>query len=120
MSTRAQHMIALDEANRIRSQRSAAKKAIKAGHVAPADLFKVKENFNLTVGEVLTAQQRWGRVRAQRFLNSPKLGNWRKSIENVKLCELTFRERRALTDAITSTAERARNGKPTEGEEQDD
>jgi len=84
-----QHMKALAHANQIRLARAAMKRAIKAGRLRAADVFKdcPDEVSTMTVSELLCSQQRWGRARARKFL-SPLAVN-----ENRELGKLTERQR---------------------------
>lgn len=98
---------------------AAAKRAIVAGSIDPGEMFTLPAHENLTVSEVLVAQRRWGLTRARKFLTAAHLHRGRNSLENVKICELTIRERRALTEAIKQAVDTGRNGKSNEGDEQD-
>lgn len=98
--TAPQHMQALKRANEVRFEMAEAKKRIAAGKVDPGSFFDPEVFGNLTVAEVLTSQRRWGKTRARKFLGEHCPPNGRRNLENVKISELTLRERRILTAAI--------------------
>lgn len=98
-------MQALKRANEVRFEMAEAKKLIGEGKVPQGQLFDPERFGNLTVGEVLTAQHRWGKTRMRKFLNQWGLEHYR-SMENVKVGDLTLRERRSLTAAIDPDAPR--------------
>ena len=93
-----QHMRALAHANEIRLARAATKRAIKAGRLSAAEVFKVcpEELSTMTVSELLCSQQRWGRARARKFL-LPLAVN-----ENRELGRLTERQRGEMARRLES------------------
>lgn len=97
-----QHMQALEKANRVRIEMAAAKGRIRSGEIESGDLFDHEDLGNLTLLEILTSQKRWGATRARRFLNDVLFSNGRRSLEAVKLSELTTRERRVLREKINT------------------
>ena len=91
-----QHMQALAHANRVRLARAALKRAIAAGRRRrgggrPRLPLGGRE---MTVGELLRSQRRWGRTRARKFLVSLGLN------ENRELGTLTERQRELLAGAL--------------------
>jgi hypothetical protein len=113
-------MEALAKANRIRLQMAEARRAIERGDTAAVDFFEIELHGHMTVARVLSAQRRWGAQRTRKFLATVPLARGR-NLENVKIFDLTKRERDALTAAIVEhTAASGRNGhKTTEGDSQD-
>lgn len=101
-----QHMLALEEANRVRLARAALKRSIARGDVMAASvvLDAPPETENMSLAELLGSQRRWGRTRVRKFLSSLALG------EGKRLGSLTPRQRHLLArelDARGSGADRA-------------
>jgi hypothetical protein len=87
-----QHMLALEEANRVRLARAALKRSISRGEVMAARvvLDAPPETENMSLAELLGSQRRWGRTRVRKFLSSLALG------EGKRLGSLTPRQRHLL------------------------
>jgi hypothetical protein len=87
-----QHMLALEEANRVRLARAALKRSIARGEVNAASIVldAPPETENMTLAELLGSQRRWGRTRVRKFLGSLALG------EGKRLGSLTPRQRLLL------------------------
>ena len=87
-----QHMLALEEANRVRLARAALKRSISRGEVIAANvvLDAPPETENMSLAELLGSQRRWGRTRVRKFLSSLALG------EGKRLGSLTPRQRHLL------------------------
>lgn len=108
-----QHMQALKRANDVRLGIAEAKRKIVSGELTPDRFVDEPVLQPARVMDVLTAQHRWGRTRARKFLASvPRL---MRSIESTRLSELTVRERRVLRKALEEEAACRRNGKHDEG-----
>ncbi|MFN8161625.1 MAG: hypothetical protein U0R52_11355 [Solirubrobacterales bacterium] len=87
-----QHMQALAQANRVRLARAALKRAIAAGQMSVTEVVREPrwETESMTLAELLTAQRRWGRTRARKFLSTLALS------ENKRVGTLTARQRAML------------------------
>lgn len=71
MSTRPQYWDALDQANKVRVRRAAAKRRLYDGETTVADLLDDRREAYLTnapILEIVGAKRRWGSVRTERFL----------------------------------------------------
>ncbi len=93
-------MQALAHANRVRLARAALKRSIAHGERSAADVVREGpwETESMTLAELLTAQRRWGRTRARKFLLSLALN------ENKRVGTLTHRQRLMLaTELETKT-----------------
>jgi hypothetical protein len=92
-----QHMIALARANKVRLERAHLKREITAGRLEVTDVVRtVPESMEtITLAELLTAQRRWGRTRARKFLLGIALS------ENKRLGTLTPRQRGLLSVELT-------------------
>lgn len=93
-----QHMRALKQANDVRLGIAAAKRRIAKGDLRPSAFLDEPQLQAATLGDVLTAQRLWGRTRMRKFLG--RVPGLMRSLEGVKLHELTARERRALQAAL--------------------
>ena len=93
-----QHMLALEQANRVRLARAELKRCIARGEVQIATVVSEIpwETESMTLSELLTSQRRWGRTRARKFLCSLALG------ENKRLGSLTPRQRTMLCRELDS------------------
>lgn len=91
-----QHMVALERANQIRLARAELKRRIRAGRVTvPMVLHSTPRcALTMTVIDLLTAQQRWGDVRARKLLARLAIP------ERRVLGNLTLRQRRLLIDEL--------------------
>ncbi len=85
----AQHMRALQRANRVRLARSELKQRIARGEVDPAEVIAACpwEAETMEIAELLRSQRRWGDTRCRRFLE--RLG----MPETKELGSLTDRQR---------------------------
>lgn len=97
-----QTMTALQKANRIRLDRAALKRKIRAGDVDLADLISPDAEIpeclrSASVGEALSAQRRWGAHRARRLL----IGTY--VAETRRLDALTRRERGVIVARLLGT-----------------
>jgi hypothetical protein len=91
-----QHMQALAHANRVRLARAALKRSIASDECSAADVIRDGpwETDSMTLAELLTAQRRWGRTRARKFLLSLALN------ENKRVGTLTHRQRMMLATEL--------------------
>jgi hypothetical protein len=91
-----QQMRALQRANEVRSARTRLRKEVKAGEIAVADLVADPPEVihGMEIFELLTAQRRWGRVKALRLLAIIQLR------ENKMIGEMTERQRRFLVHLL--------------------
>ncbi len=87
-----QHMLALEQANRVRLARAELKRRVAAEEVRAVDvvLSCPWHTEGMEVSELLTSQRRWGRARSQRVLRSLGVP------ENKPLGHLTDRQRTEL------------------------
>lgn len=108
-----QHMQALKRANDVRLGIAAAKREIVSGELPPDRFVDEPVLQPAKVVDVLTAQHRWGRTRVRRFLAG--VPGLMRSIENIRLSELTTRERRALRKALEEEAACRQNGQHEKG-----
>ena len=98
-----QSLEALKKANGIRLAMAEAREAIRKREIPPGEIFDIEKHPVLgamRVVEVLTAQQRWGFARARRFLGRAELFRPASTVEQVRLRDLTARERRALVTSL--------------------
>ena len=99
----AQHLRALEHANRVRLARADMKRRVAKGDLTAAEV--VIENpwhaESMSISELLMSQRRWGRARCRRLLLSLGIP------ENKRLGTLTERQRRMLAAMLTA------NGTPT-------
>lgn len=88
----AQHLRALEHANRVRLARAEMKRRVASGDLTAAEV--VIENpwhaESMSISELLMSQRRWGRARCRRLLLSLGIP------ENKRLGTLTERQRRML------------------------
>lgn len=87
-----QHMQALAEANRVRLARAELKRDIADGRrtVAEVVLECPWESESMQIGDLLTAQHRWGRTRCRRFLAEVPM------LETKTIGSMTDRQRRQV------------------------
>lgn len=97
-----QHMQALDKANEWRLKRAKLKGRVREGKVLPEEVIAEPPRYarNMTVGELLRAQERWGRARTRKFLAGLDL------LENRTLGKLTLRQRTVLAGALQEKHQR--------------
>lgn len=86
----------LATANRIRLARAEVKRQVKAGDLAIADVFAdhLTTCRNMTIGELLCAQHRWGKTRSRKLLAAAGL------TEAKRLGSMTTRQRLALLNEL--------------------
>lgn len=74
-ASRAQQLVALDRANRVRSVRSEVKRQIGRGELAAAEVILGArwELERMPVAEILISQPSWGATRCRRFMNHLRL-----------------------------------------------
>ncbi len=94
----AQHLRALEHANRVRLARAAMKRRVANGEMTAAEV--VIENpwhaESMSISELLMSQRRWGRAKCRRLLNSLGIS------ENKQLGTLTERQRRMLAAMLSA------------------
>jgi hypothetical protein len=103
-----QHMLALEQANRVRLARAALKRRVAAGELDAADVVLTCpwEAESMAVSELLMAQKRWGRTRCRKFLTSIGLS------EAKAVASLTERQRAVLAALLAEKARTAQtNGR---------
>jgi hypothetical protein len=99
-----QPMEALEQANRIRLARAAAKRQINSGEIKAADVIldPSPELEGMRVGDVLNAQHRWGWTRVRRFLSVIPMS------ERKTLGSMTARQREVVAAALAGERPPAR------------
>jgi hypothetical protein len=92
----AQHMRALERANKVRLARADLKRRIADGELRAADVILSSpwEAESMAVADVLMSQRRWGRTRARRFLAGVQMS------ETKTLGSMTDRQRRNMATAM--------------------
>ena len=105
----AQHMRALEIANRVRLARSRLKRRVASGDLSVADVVASPppEALTMEVGELLLSQRRWGDKRCHTFLKAIQIS------ENKTIGSMTERQRGRLIEELDRQA-RAGNGRPAE------
>lgn len=102
----AQHLRALEHANRVRLARAEMKRMVATGETSAADV--VLDNpwhaESMAISELLMSQRRWGRARCRRLLLSLGIP------ENKRLGTLTERQRGVLAAMLS-----AKTGPPAPG-----
>lgn len=93
---RAQHMVALAQANRIRLDRAELKRRVRSGEttVGAVVMQPPEEALTMEIGALLGAQHRWGVTRVRRFLSRVPLS------ETKAIGTMTERQRRAVRDML--------------------
>ena len=96
MTATAQCMEALDRANMIRLERARIKRQIHDGEATVADVLEAEPYVcdSMTIHQLLTAQERWGDVRARKFLRHLQIAELR------RVGDLTPRQRWAIVSAL--------------------
>ena len=96
MVTPAQHMRALQIANRVRLARSELKRRVASGEVTAAEVITSCpwEARTMEIGELLAAQRRWGDTRCRNFLAAMRMS------ETKRLGTLTDRQRKELVERL--------------------
>lgn len=99
----AQHLQALEHANRVRLARAEMKRRIAAGHLPAAEVILgcPWEAESMSISDVLMSQKRWGRARCRRLLMSIGIP------ENKRVGTLTERQRALVVAMLES------NGRPS-------
>ena len=87
-----QQLQALERANQVRLARAELKRQVAAGRAHASEVVRACpwEAETMSVGELLSAQRRWGRTRSRKFLSLLAMN------ENRQLGRLTERQRLAL------------------------
>ena len=93
---RAQHLRALEHANRVRLARAEMKRQIAAGDLAAAEVILgcPWEAESMSISDVLMSQKRWGRARCRRLLMALGIP------ENKRVGTLTERQRALLASTL--------------------
>ena len=88
----AQHMRALQQANRVRLARAELKRQVTDGETSVADIVLACswEAESMAIADLLMSQHRWGRTRCRRFLASIPMS------ETKTVGSMTERQRRCL------------------------
>lgn len=88
----AQHMQALELANRVRLARSRLKRRVAKGEIDVAEVVTTCpwEAQTMEIGELLCSQRRWGRKRCHKFVEALQIS------ETKKIGSMTRRQREAL------------------------
>ena len=94
----AQHLQALEHANRVRLARAEMKRRIAAGDLSAAEVILdcPWEAESMSISELLMSQRRWGRTRCRRVLLSLGLP------ENKQIGTMTERQRGALAALLSA------------------
>jgi hypothetical protein len=95
---RAQHLRALEHANRVRLARAEMKRQIAAGDLPAAEVILSCpwEAESMSISDVLMSQKRWGRARCRRLLMAIAIP------ENKRVGTLTERQRAILAATLES------------------
>lgn len=99
----AQHLRALEYANRVRLARARLKRKIAAGELSAAEVILSCpwQAHTMKISDLLMAQKRWGRTRCRRLLVSHGVP------ENKEIGTLTERQRLALAAVLTAKTDGA-------------
>lgn len=91
-----QHLEALEQANRVRFSRAVLKRLIKSGEVRLSDVLLDPPEYLKTcpIGEMVRAQDRWGRARTRELLIVAEIS------EKRPIGKLTLRQRKVLADLL--------------------
>ena len=104
----AQHLRALEHANRVRLARAEMKRMVATGETSAADV--VLDNpwhaESMAISELLMSQRRWGRARCRRLLLSLDIP------ENKRLGTLTERQRGVLAAMLSAKTASAPSAHP--------
>ncbi len=97
-ANQAQHLQALEHANRVRLARAEMKRRIAAGDLPAAEVILSCpwEAESMSISDVLMSQKRWGRARCRRLLTSIGIP------ENKPVGTLTDRQRSAVAAVLRS------------------
>jgi hypothetical protein len=98
ITTGAQRMSALEQANRVRLARAQLKRRIADGRTSAAQVVVElpSEAKNWSVGELLISQRRWGSIRARKLLVGLHIS------EKRAIGDLTERQRRVLAALLAA------------------
>ena len=92
-----QHMVALARANKVRTGHAALKRDIAAGRITVIEgISDPRAVGSFYVKDLLTAQRRWGRVRARKLLHTINIA------ERKRVDTLTDRQRKLLATSLAS------------------
>ncbi len=93
----AQHLQALEHANRVRLARAEMKRRIAAGELPAAEVILSCpwEAESMSISDVLMSQKRWGRARCRRLLTSIAIP------ENKRVGTLTERQRAIVASSLS-------------------
>lgn len=93
-----QHMLALQEANKVRLARAELKRRIAAGDLSVADVVvsRPEEVLSMPISDLLLSQRRWGLTRCRKFLAAMPMS------ENKTVGSMTERQRVALAAMLSS------------------
>jgi hypothetical protein len=94
---RAQHLQALEHANRVRLARAEMKRRIAAGDLSAAEVIESCpwEAESMSISDVLMSQRRWGRARCRRLLMAISIP------ENKRVGTLTERQRAIIVATLS-------------------
>lgn len=100
---RPQYMRALDRANKVRLERAALKRDVKAGRKTVAQVLESPPEcaLNMTITDLLLAQPRWGRTRIVKLLRDVPVS------EMKMVGQMTRRQRKATVLLLTDPKLRA-------------
>jgi hypothetical protein len=87
-----QHLLALEQANRVRLARAELKRRVAEGETSVAEIVMMCpwEAESMAIADLLMAQHRWGRTRCRRFLAALPMS------ETKQIGTMTDRQRGAL------------------------
>lgn len=96
----AQHLRALEHANKVRLARAEMKRRIAAGDLSAVEVILECpwEAQSMSISDVLMSQRRWGRARCRRLLASIGI------LENKRVGTLTDRQRRVVARTLEGAA----------------
>jgi hypothetical protein len=91
-----QHLLALEQANRVRLARAELKRRVADGETSVAEVVVTSpwEAESMAIADLLMAQHRWGRTRCRRFLAALPMS------ETKTIGTMTDRQRRALATML--------------------
>ena len=91
-----QHLLALEQANRVRLARAELKRRVASGDLSAAQVILESpwETESMTVADLLSSQRRWGSTRCRRFLQAIPM------TEAKTIGSLTERQRFAVAEML--------------------
>ena len=94
----AQHMLALELANRVRLARSRLKRRVESGEIGAAEVISTCpwEAQTMAIGELLRSQRRWGGTRCRKFLDPIPM------LETKTIGSMTDRQRNLLAMMLSA------------------